>query len=252
MAKLISSLLLSSLILASPAFSGTLMEVKPDERIRYYPYKEDTIYKLELALKSVTALQFDSSETVESIIIGDSASWEVVKLKAGHVVSIKPIIEQASTNMTIYSDQRVYSFELHSKPEARDGVSNVYRSIFSYPRKRRPPVVRQVQQPINSDYVVSGEAAFRPRWVQDDSRQTTFFLPKNSPRPAIFKVGPNKTEELVNSRSNEDKVIVDGTSAFWVMRIGDEVICVGRETAALAANHPVVLANTHHPLDPKK
>jgi type IV secretion system protein VirB9 len=142
--------------------------------------------------------------------------------------------------MTIYTDKRVYSFDLRSVGELTPGKPSVFRSVFTYPAERnvrRKPVTPP--EPIYTNYLVSGEGSFRPRWVQDNGRQTTFFLPADSPRPAIFKVGADKKEELINSRTVDDRVIVDGTSNFWVLRIGDEMICVGIDYAVKSKPKPV-------------
>ncbi|KSV63170.1 hypothetical protein N183_36190 [Sinorhizobium sp. Sb3] len=207
-------------------------EVKRDPRIRYHQYSENQVYKLDLYLKSVTAVQFSSGEEVQSILIGDSASWEVVKLKSGNVVSIKPTIPSAATNMTIYTNARVYAFELRSLNEYQVGTGEipVFRSVFTYPTppKAKANPVPKVEQ-INSKYMLSGKASFRPVWVQDNGKQTSFFLPENAPRPAILKVGPKGTEELINSRTAGTRIVVDGVSDFWVLRIGDETVCVGKE-----------------------
>lgn len=227
-------------LMASLAFSAVAeaanppLEIKKDPRIRHNLYSESQVYKLDLYLKSVTAVQFSDGEEVQSILIGDSASWEVVKLQSGNVVSIKPTIPSAATNMTIYTDKRVYAFELRSMNEyvAGTGEAPVFRSIFTYPQivKPKTAVTPEIER-IDSSYMVSGKSAFRPVWVQDNGRQTSFFLPENAPRPAIMKVGPNRTEELVNSRTMGNRVVVDGTSEFWVLRIGDETICIGRSRA---------------------
>ncbi|WP_217577443.1 TrbG/VirB9 family P-type conjugative transfer protein [Mesorhizobium sp. GbtcB19] len=212
--------------LADPAQLGT------DPRIKRYVYNENTVYKLDLYLKSVNALQFSDSEEVQSILIGDSASWEVVKLKSGNVVSIKPIVASVTTNMTIYTNRHVYTFELHSLGDiqAGSGETPLFRSIFTYPGdvKPKPPRRTAPQRPVDSNYLASGDAEFRPRWVQDDGLQTSFFLPEGAPRPAIFKVGPDRKEQLINSRTQGDRIVVDGTSDYWVLRIGDQAVCVGR------------------------
>lgn len=199
-------------------------------------------------MKSVTALQFGADETVESILIGDSASWEVVKLKAGNVVSVKPILPSATTNMTIYTDRHVYTFELRSVGEFVAGAQEtpLFRSIFTYPEDKKPKPesggdVSSGAVPgdlIRADYVLSGYASFRPRWVQDNGRQTIFFLPEGAPRPAIFRVAENNREHLVNSRSRGNQVIVDGTSDYWVLRIGDLYVCAARSTAAQSGKTP--------------
>ncbi|SCY90330.1 TrbG/VirB9 family P-type conjugative transfer protein [Rhizobium sp. NFACC06-2] len=218
---------------ASPKPPPTSTAVDP--RIRTYAYDEKKVYRLDLHLKSVTALQFANGEEVQSILIGDSSSWEVVKLKSGNVVSIKPIIPAATTNMTIYTDKRVYSFDLRSNGTAASGNEGVtlFRTMFTYADEKKPKPVQSEANidPVNTDYLVSGKAKFRPGWVQDNGRQTTFFLPPGAQRPAIFKVGADKKEELVNSRTRGNLVIVDGTSDFWVMRIGDQFVCVGAKSA---------------------
>lgn len=205
-----------------------------DPRIKYLSYAEDNVYRLDLNLKSVSAIQFSDDEQVESILIGDSASWEVVKLKSGHVVSIKATIPSARSNMTVYTDRRVYTFELQSFGEVPMGAagSPMLRTVFTYPaeKKRQPGNGAKPPGPdrIDSNYLVAGKAEFRPTWVQDNGRQTSFFLPEDAPRPAIFKVGPKKEEQLMNSRTTGGRIIVDGVSDHWVLRVGDTFICIGR------------------------
>jgi type IV secretion system protein VirB9 len=221
-----------------------------DPRIRYIPYGENTIYRLDLYLKSVSVVQFADDEQVESILIGDSASWEVIKLKNGHVISVKATIALATTNMTVYTDKRVYTFELHSLGEQSPIAGpTALRSVFTYPVQRKKVVTnpRPVQpERIDSSYMISGKTEFRPLWVQDNGRQTSFFLPENGPRPAIFKVGPDKSEQLINSRTAGSRIVVDGTADFWIMRIGDQSICIARERAVKQKSLvPSILGNRH-------
>ncbi len=219
-----------------PSAASAQTDAPPsDPRIRKFAYSESEVYRLDLFLRSVTALQFSPSEEVKSILIGDSASWEVVKLKAGNVVSIKPVIAGGGTNMTIYTDKRVYSFDLRSLGELPPGqeASSVSRTVFTYPAEKKPTpeVFSSDALAPSTDYMVAGTARFRPLRVQDNGRQTTFLMPPGAPRPAIFKVGFDKSEALVNSRTRGSLVIVDGLSDFWVLRIGDESVCVGRSGA---------------------
>lgn len=237
MRKFLRLSLVATITLASPALAEqSPVTIGPDARIKRYVYDENNVYKLNLYLKSVTALQFADGENVESILIGDSASWEVVKLKMGNVVSLKPIIEKALTDMTIYTDQRVYTFEIHSAGEMKAGLvagaDQAFRTVFTYPANFKKLDKSLVQGgPINANYLVSGAAPFRPRTVSDNMLQTTFILPKGAPRPAIFKVGEDREEKLVNSRTDGDRIIVDGTSDFWVLRIGNVAVCVGKAGA---------------------
>lgn len=205
-----------------------------DVRIKKYVYDENNVYNLNLYLKSVTSIQLAPDENVQSILIGDSASWEVVKLKSGNVVSIKPIIDGALTNMTVYTDQRVYTFQLHSVGSIRLGAKNgaglSFRTSFTYPSKDIDKY-KVVSGPINSDYLVSGKSNFKPISVYDDENQTTFELMPGAQRPAVFKVGSDGKERLINSRTDGRRLIADGVSDFWVMRIGNDAVCVGKAGA---------------------
>lgn len=249
MLKRIVVCLLAATLATAPAFAnqGTPTTVV-DPRIRYLVYGENNVYRLDLYLKSVSAVQFSDGEQVESILIGDSASWEVVKLKNGHVISIKAIIPSARTNMTVYTDRRVYTFELSSLGEfsAGAGGSPLLRTVFTYPTDKKRGGPRTGVKPpradkIDSNYLVAGQAEFRPTWVQDNGRQTSFLLPEGAARPAIFKVGPKKEEQLMNSRTQGGWIIVDGVSDNWVLRIGDAFICIARAKAV--AEKPRFFAN---------
>ncbi|WP_085033075.1 TrbG/VirB9 family P-type conjugative transfer protein [Ensifer aridi] len=234
--------LISSAVLTNPAIAEqSPVGLPADTRIKRYVYDENNVYKLNLYLKSVTALQFAEGENVESILIGDSASWEVVKLKMGNVISLKPIIDHALTNMTVYTDQRVYTFELRSVGEIKAGMKRgadqAFRTVFTYPDKLKGLDRSRAQGgPIQHRYMVSGYAQFRPLAVIDNTLQTTFILPKGAPRPAVFKVGNDREERLVNSRTVGERIIVDGTSDYWVLRIGDDAVCVGKAGAVHIAN----------------
>ncbi len=224
---------------AKASAQTTLPAPTADPRIKRYAYNENDVYRLDLYLKSVMALQFSDSEEVQSILIGDSASWEVVKLKSGNVVSIKPTVSSATTNMTIYTDKRVYSFELHSLGDLAVGMETAgpFRTIFTYPNDKKTKSQAPATpsgNPVDSSYLLSGRASFRPLWVQDNGRQTTFFLPTGARRPAIFKVGPHHSEQLINSRTEGNRVVVDGTNDYWVLRIGEESVCVGRTRSVRA------------------
>lgn len=233
--KLIFALLITTCSAAPVLAEQDPVGFKADVRIKKYVYDENNVYNLDLFLKSVTAIQFSADEVIQSILIGDSASWEVVKLKAGNVVSIKPVLEDALTNMTVYTDQRVYSFELRAAGEmesgSKGGSAQSFRAVFSYPDSGDKDADVFTPGPKNADYMVTGPMNFRPAAIYDNGYQTTFVMVKGSPRPAIFKVGEKGKEKLVNSRNDGDKITVDGTGDFWVLRIGDDRICAAKTDA---------------------
>lgn len=223
--------------LGSPiAFADQSPQALPsDSRIKQFVYNENTVYRLDLHLKAITSVQFARNEEVKSILIGDSASWEVVRLNSGNVISIKPRVARAISNLTIYTDRRVYTFELRTVGDIKRGHKSSpnqnYRTTFVYPASAQ---VQEFNGGVGSgnnknfDYFAAGDGQFKPVEVFDNGRQTFFEFDQNAPRPAIFKVDKKGKESLVNVRTNGKFTIVDSVSELWTVRIGDEALCVAQ------------------------
>jgi type IV secretion system protein VirB9 len=211
--------------------------VEVDTRIKKFDYDENNVYKLDVYLKAITTVEFADGEQVQSILVGDSASWEIVRLQSGNVLSVKPTIPNALTNMTVFTDQRVYTFELRSVgtilPGQLSPMSQTYRTAFTYPEEKKEDGF--ATSPKNYDYFSAGESKFNPVSVYDNGKQTFFEFPENSPKPAIFKTGQKGGESLVNMRTKDNFVIVDAVNDYWTIRIGDEYICVGAGSAVKTA-----------------
>lgn len=235
MVKMLTAAVAAVIITTGVATAQTMPTPLPtDPRIRQYVYDQNAVYQLDVYTPFISTIQFGQGEVVESIQIGDSASWQVVRLNRGDVLSVKPLIEGAFTNMTVFTNTRVYTFDLRAH---RGNVGNrdvSYRVGFTYPQETVTEfsgvgIQSRPTDPRNrTDYLVAGEAPFSPTTVYDDGRQTVFTVPPLAPRPAIFRVGSDGRESVVNVRHDGNNIIVDGVSDRWTMRIGDEEICVAR------------------------
>lgn len=199
-----------------------------DSRIKQFVYNEHSVYRLDLHTNYISTVQFGRNEVVQSIQMGDSASWQVIRLKRGDVISIKPLNSDAVTNMTVYTDRRVYTFELraHRGNRRRSGGYN-FRTTFSYPSA----VVAQFADAEGSahknyDYKIAGNADFAPIEVYDNGKQTYFTFPANQRRPGVFRVGIGGREFTVNSRTAGNTIIADGVNEQWTVRIGNEALCI--------------------------
>ncbi|MAU95529.1 TrbG/VirB9 family P-type conjugative transfer protein [Jiella pacifica] len=216
-------------------------EVKPrpyaaDPRIRHYTYNEHQVYRLDVYMKFITSLQFGAGENVESVQVGDSASWQIVRLSRGDVLSVKPLIENAYTNMTVYTDRRVYTFELRAK-RGRVGDPNLsYRIDFTYPDEeaaRRRSQQERAARPKDFDYYYSGTArSIVPVQVYDDGRSTYFRFAPDSPRPAVFAANAGGQEAIVNVTQTRDGFVVSRTSKRWTLRLGDKIIPIAHGSVA--------------------
>lgn len=176
-----------------------------DSRIKQFVYNENTVYRLDMHTSFISTVQFGKNEVVESIQVGDSASWQIIRLKRGDVISIKPLNADAVTNMTVYTDRRVYTFELRAhRGKAGNRQNHNFRTTFQYPTG----VVSEFGNATSSrrgrnfDYYVAGKSEFAPVEVFDNGKQTFFTFPENAPLPGIFRVGKGGSEYVVNSRTS--------------------------------------------------
>lgn len=238
---------------AVPAAAETRPKsVGADARIKQFVYVKDTVYRLDVAMKFITSIEFAPGESIDSVLMGDSESWEVIRLQSGNVLAVKPLIEGARTNMTVYTSQNSYTFELRAVRVAAGSASLSYRIGFIYPGRDKAKAERQrvdQSRPRDPNYYAAGRrAAFRPVSVFDDGRRTWFEFGKDAPRPAIFRVDETGREAIVNVQQTDTGSVVVGTSDRWTLRIGDEEICIahgrvirsvpgGRKAASLRAGY---------------
>ncbi len=229
----IASLLVLSLC-APPSQAETgPRPIGADPRIKQYTYGPTTVYQLDLAMKIITSIEFAPGEAIDSVLMGDSESWEVIRLQSGNVLAVKPLILGARTNMTVYTRQRTYTFEMRAVPASSGSASLNYRIGFRYPEQERAKATRtsvEASRPRDPNYYVAGpKVAWRPVSVYDDGRQTTFVFAPDAPRPAIFRVDATGRESIINLRETDGGTVVTGTSDRWTLRIGDEELCVAHQ-----------------------
>lgn len=220
-------------LLASTAIAIAEATPRPfpqDSRIRSFVYHQNEVFRLDTYTRFITSIEFAPGENIQSVQVGDSESWQIVRLDRGDILSVKPLITGAYTNMTVYTDRRAYTFELRART-GRAGSPNMnYRVSFSYPQeqdRQRRAAIERAERPRDYNYLAAGDAAsIKPVQVYDDGKRTIFVFADNTRRPGIFLVGPDGRESIVNVRHDANSSIVDRVSDRWTIRIGDEELCI--------------------------
>ncbi len=93
---------------ASTPSSGRL-----DPRIRNAVYHPDQVFVVETDLRHATTIHFGQGETFQAVIVGDTESFKVDPIpEIGNILTIKPHVAKARTNMTVVTNRRTYSFDL--------------------------------------------------------------------------------------------------------------------------------------------
>lgn len=220
-----------------------------DKRIRTFTYDENQVYLINAAYGVETHIIFGDDEIIEHASAGDSAAWSVTPSK-NHIF-IKPKLLNADTNMVVLTNLHRYNFELRArkKKSIRD-QSLTFAVKFEYPEKvlkeslermHRRHIKEQQEnyaadQEIgpggsapwqwNMDYTRKGDKKIAPTHVFDDGKHTYFQFPEEMEKPAIFLVGQDKNESLVNYHIKGRYVVVHRIASQFVIRHGKRAACI--------------------------
>lgn len=237
------NLLLLALVAFSAAPALALQEPRPiatDSRIRTVRYSPNEVYQFIGHYGYQSAIEFEEDEKVQTVSIGDSVAWMVNP--AGNRLFLKPIDQNALTNMTVITDKRSYLFELHASETAdiRDREM-VFVMRFTYPQADQDtmdfttfeafPDIEKEPEKYNFRYSIQGSTVIEPIRIFDDGQWTYFeFRDKNAEIPAFFNVDSAGNEELINFRKRGNYVVVERVSPRFTLRRGPDIICVYNET----------------------
>ena len=219
------------LILAQPVYAQTAAaQPASDPRIENIPYDPNHIALLRGTLGYAFMLEFDSAEKIQTVSIGDSLSWQVTPNRKANVLFLKPL-SRSSTNLTVLTDARTYSFQLEVAPAGDAPILYIARMVYPPPPvslsgaaapalATAPPVVA------NSDYAISGSGLNRPLRVFDDGQMTYFEWPADAALPAIFAIAGDGNESLVNYAVRGPFVVVDRLAPAFALRDGKNLVKV--------------------------
>ncbi|MEO8245034.1 MAG: TrbG/VirB9 family P-type conjugative transfer protein [bacterium] len=216
---------------ALPVFAETAP--KPgshDARVTYATYQEGQVYRINTRLRNVTLVELGEGEKIQSIAIGDLESFKIDKLERANLFIIKPVVAGATTNLTVETQRNIYFLQV---TEGGRGSPN-YSVKFTVPGAARsgeaasdiPP-----SQPMTYKIMKRSGAlpAFAPISISDDGRKTTFLIPPGAAMPTIFRADAKGQEYSVNSSVRGTTITVSTRSERWVLRYGEEYVCVTAE-----------------------
>ena len=218
-------------ITALPALAETAP--KPgshDARVTYATYQEGQVYRINTRLRNVTLVELGEGEKIQSIAIGDLESFKIDKLERANLFIIKPVVAGATTNLTVETQRNIYFLQV---TEGGRGEPN-YSIKFTVPGSTRGATTGSeipASLPMSYKVMKKGRAlpGFAPVSISDDGRKTTFVIPPGAPMPTIFRADGKGQEYSVNSSVRGTTITVSTRSERWVLRYGEEYVCVTAE-----------------------
>jgi len=217
-----------------------------DPRVKTFTYSENEVFRINGHYGFSSVIEFSAKERVETISIGDSESWQIVKPNRPNILFIKPLEKMAETNMTVLTNKRIYTFELSAKRAASYQDSDLsFRLKFIYPGETDmelanigtmrtgntfSPLLGSSAADLNFEYSYSGSKRLRPEKVFDDGEFTYFQFEDFDVMPAIFAVDEQGFESLVNYNVQGQYLVVTNTGRQFTLRDGDSATCIFNET----------------------
>ena len=212
-----------------------------DHRVRSIVYRPDEVYKLTLHYRYQTSIEFAKDEEIKTISMGDSTAW--LMNPSGSRLFLKPVAQDATTNMTLITNKRTYLFELHARETDNiDDPEMMFILRFAYPDSGDTqsyskyldsvpePDVLEHPEKYNLGYTISGSSETAPIRIFDDGEFTFFqFKDKNAEIPAFFWVDEDNNEALINYRTRGDYIVVERVSGRFTLRHGNYIVCVFNE-----------------------
>lgn len=211
------------------ALAQTVAPMRIDPRIRIIPYQENQIVPLRGHLGYQMLVEFDPNERIENVAIGDSLGWQVTPNRAATLLFVKPIVRGASTNMTVVTTLRRYAFELTAREATGPSDPSIIYSVrFTYPAPPPPAPVAAPQQATGPDLANlnlaystrGGGRKLPPVRVFDDGKATYFQFAEAADAAAIYVIGADGREELVNAQWRGPYMVVEQVAHEFVLRVG--------------------------------
>ena len=214
-----------------------------DSRIRIMNYNPDDVFKYTGYYGYQAMVQLAGNEEIVNISMGDTTAWQIVP--SGNHFFIKPMEQDATTNMTLITNKRTYHFELYAE-EATDirDPNMMFELRFIYPDGEEEDHIKTFEtstsapdlahpEKYNFNYSISGNEEVAPIKIFDDGDFTYLqFRDKNAELPAIFAVDEDLRESMVNYRlaaDNNNMVIVEQVFKKLSIRHGKKIVCVFNE-----------------------
>jgi len=242
------------LFLSFPVFAQS------DHRIRTVTYTDQRAITIYAGQGISTLVLFGEDEEISTITAGDTQSWSIVPNKQMTAIAIKPLLGTAETNINVMTNRRIYSLLLVSStvPEHRA----VFQVRFKYPDNINSAHVRRQAERsaanpniknfnwkhANYDYFYSGDNSLKPRSAFDDGTKT--FIEAIGEVPAVFVVGSDGRESLVNFRMEGRFMVIDKIARQFTLRSGSRALClynrrVSKGSDPVAENYAPLPAQTN-------
>lgn len=164
------------------------------------------------------------SDQIEQVTTSDRDAFEIKIMDAHDSINIMPLRPDASATLIVSTKQRRYEFDVGTRGGLAAYlvrfVSGASQPQIAMPMPM-PPNMPGLSRPIaaTTRYKLTGERSLIPTAMSDDGQRTYIQWSESQSLPAVFGVGANGKEEVVDGYMRNGKFTIDRIYAQLVFRI---------------------------------
>lgn len=187
-----------------------------DPRVAELDYEEGQVYVLQAPLGYQLTIAFGAGEQIETVALGNAASWQATPSKRGDLLFIKPTREATQTNLTVVTQRRRFVFMLEPLM-AEASQTPLFVRFASKPATAPPPPSASAKQA--ATWRVRGDRLVSPLSISDDGQRTRIVFAKEARLPAIFTLEAGE-ETLVEGGVEGATLVLEGAPSPLIFRNG--------------------------------
>ena len=156
-------------------------------------------------------------EQITRTVVSDETAFDVRVAGANDSLNLTPLRADAAATLLVDTEARRYEFDLATG----DGLTAAYLVRFVAPGTP-VPVAAQPAAPaaaLTGEYRLSGERSLLPSRIGDDGERTYLEWAAEQSLPAVFGIGVNGEEEVVDGYMRGDVFTIDRVYGQLVFRI---------------------------------
>lgn len=222
-----------------------------DTRLVTFEYDPENTYLVLSRPKAHTHIMMPEGELLESVMAGDTASWEITPSKNLKHLFIKPKYEDIETTLTLLTTNKTFQVVIRSTGEGRkwyqqvawevpkgfvfDIGANIPKNNPQLENTQRLQAGEKIDTAVGIDptklnyaYTVTGSESFKPTQVFDDGQKVWLQMPKGLVEmPAVFaKEGRDLV--LVNYLVKNDFIQIQQLVERIVLKIDSKEVVIDK------------------------
>jgi type IV secretion system protein VirB9 len=185
-----------------------------DPRLQSVAYDPAQPVRLVALPNSTLTVMLLSGDRVERVVVSDPGAFDVDVTGPGDGLHIAALRADGAATLLVDTGMRRYEFDLATG----EGLAAAYLVRFVDPRGSSS-AAPGAAAPASGTYRLTGERTLQPSRIGDDGQRTYLEWDEHQSLPAVFGIGANGEEEVVDGYMREGIFTIDRVYGELVFRI---------------------------------